>query len=382
MKENRVVITGIGMLTASGQRDLTWGDVRDGRSRVERFRAGEIEFIGARVKNGGEKRVCLKDIFKAALNEAVSDSGIKKNGNSAGKIYSTVSVSKPDFSSYLMYGNFSDMFNSASVHAVISEMGIDCEQVNISAACSTGVFSLINAFKIVVSGEADICLAGSGETPFNELYYSGFKNMGVLAPGECPEEAMKPYDSNRKGFVLGEGACVLVLEEFDHAVKRGARVYAEVSGGELSFDPRGVFRFSKDSMALTGALSRLRVKAGIKPEDGVYINSHGTATSSNDIMETNSFKRVFGEDARYLRISSTKPVTGHLLGGSGAVGTAVAAMALREQYVPPTVNLKDGDPECDLDYVPGKGYGCKLEHSVAVSMGFGGHIGVLGLRRI
>ncbi|MFH1282548.1 MAG: beta-ketoacyl-[acyl-carrier-protein] synthase family protein [bacterium] len=380
--EREVVITGIGLITALGSREDTWRSVKSGRSGVRKFNLDNFEFTGACINRNIQKVFNLSDLIKTAIDESLIDSNINHANNKNRSICSTLSVSKPDFSSYSRSGNFLELFNSYSVKSSLQELGFVSQVYEISAACATGIYSAIKAYKLIKNGEVDICIAGAGEMPFNALYYSGFNNMGVLAQDGEPREMMKPFDRNRNGFVLGEGACVVIFEELESAVARGASIYCKVAGGISAFDPKGFLKFEKDSLFLTKALLGIVKDGGMDIGKNTYVHSHGTATAVNDIMETNSLKRAFNKEAYKLKISSTKPMTGHLLGVSGILGVAFSSLALRDQFVPPTINLSETDPECDLNYTALKGQKVKIENTIAVSMGFGGHIGTMGLSRV
>jgi len=377
----RVVITGIGICGASGGRDKTWEAVKNGSSPACRFSRNGHEYIGARIPyNGG---VSLQVILSESLKEAVSDSGLELRSLKSQKPLSTISVSKPDFTTYIHSGSFEKIYNCYGPLKVFEGLGIECEKQVYSAACSTGLVSVINAYKAVKNGVAGIAFAGAGETPFNPLYYNGFKNMAVLAAdtGGSPSGIMKPFSKNRSGFIMGEGGCVLVLEDMDSALKRGAKIYAEVSAGETGFDADALYSF-KDNTPVISALIKKAAEAGrVSADKGVYIHSHGTATRSNDIIETKSIKDVFGRMPGCIKVSSTKPVTGHMLGAAGAAGSALAALALKEQYLPPTINLEEPDELCDLDYVANKGYNWECESALVISAGFGGHTGVVALKK-
>ncbi|HET6171625.1 MAG TPA: beta-ketoacyl-ACP synthase II [Gaiellales bacterium] len=252
------------------------------------------------------------------------------------------------------------------------------------SACSTGAHAVMEAAELIRRGDADVVLAGGGEACIHPLIIAGFttmKGLGAPRPGEGPETASRPFDATRDGFVCAEGATVLVLESVARAEARGARIHAEVVSGGNTNDAYHAVTPRPDSLGVVTMMRLALEKAGIDPTEIGYINPHGTSTPQGDAAETKAIKLVFGEHAYDMCLSSTKSATGHQFGGAGSFEVAVCALALRDQIVPPTLNYRDPEPECDLDYVTEGAREVKLEYALSNSMGLGGHNGCVVLRR-
>jgi 3-oxoacyl-[acyl-carrier-protein] synthase II len=249
-------------------------------------------------------------------------------------------------------------------------------------ACVAGSHAVGDSFRIVERGDADIMIAGGSEAAITPLSIGGFVALKALSTrNEAPTRASRPFDRDRDGFVLGEGAGILILEEFEHAARRGARVYAEIVGYGMSSD---AYHITAPSPGGDGAIRAMRLTladAGVAPEQIDYINAHGTSTPPNDRTETAAIRRVFGEHAYRLAISSTKSMIGHLLGAAGAVEIGVTALTIRDQMIHPTINLENRDPECDLDYVPHTARRANIRHALSNSFGFGGTNACVLLKR-
>lgn len=251
-----------------------------------------------------------------------------------------------------------------------------------ATACATGTHSIGDSFKIIARGEADRMLAGGAEAPITPLGVAGFCSMRALSTrNESPETSSRPFDRERDGFVVGEGAGILLLEDLDSALARDARIYAEVVGYGMSGDAYHVSAPREDADGMRRAMLRALRDADIPFEQIDYINAHGTSTPLNDRLETRAIKEVFGEHARKLAVSSSKSMTGHMLGAAGGLETGVAALSLTHQVLPPTINYQNPDPECDLDYVPNQARDGRIEYALSNSFGFGGTNGTLILRR-
>lgn len=248
-------------------------------------------------------------------------------------------------------------------------------------ACAGGSNAIGDAFFRVRDGYEDVMICGGTESSITPLGIAGFQNMKALSDTEDPERASIPFDKNRNGFVMGEGSGILVLEEYEHAVKRGAHIYAEIVGYGSNCDAYHITSPSPDGQG-GAACMKLAIKdAGIDEKDVDYINAHGTSTSLNDKYETAAIKSVFGDYAKDLYVSSTKSMTGHLLGGAGGVEAVFSVKALEDGFVPATVGLKETEPEMDLNYVPGKGVNADLKYVLSNSLGFGGHNACLIFKR-
>lgn len=248
-------------------------------------------------------------------------------------------------------------------------------------ACATSTHAIGEAYRAIKHGYADAVIAGGSEAAVIPLGIAGFVNAKALSKAENPQYASLPFNSNRGGFVMAEGAAVLVLEEYERAVARGADILAEICGYGNTCDAHHVTAPRPDGKTQAAAIMQALDEAGYTSDDVLYINAHGTGTPLNDVSETAAFKIALGEDAYKAHISSTKGATGHMLGAAGAVEAIAAVMALKEGVVPPTINLDEIDPECDLDYTPNKAVEAPLTMAVSDSLGFGGHNGCLAFRK-
>jgi 3-oxoacyl-[acyl-carrier-protein] synthase II len=249
-------------------------------------------------------------------------------------------------------------------------------------ACATGTHAIGDAFEIIKRGDADVMIAGGAEGVITPLCVGGFSAMRALSTrNDEPAKASRPFDRERDGFVIGEGAGVVILEELGHAVRRGARIYAEVAGYGLSGDAFHVSAPSEDGDGPIRVMRNAIRDAGLDPSAIDYVNAHGTSTPQGDVVESRALKAVFGDRARTLAVSSTKSMTGHLLGGAGGLETAITALAVFHDHVPPTINYTTPDPECDLDCVPNESRRMKVRHALNNSFGFGGTNAALLLKK-
>lgn len=252
----------------------------------------------------------------------------------------------------------------------------------IVTACTAGTHAIGEAMKTIQRGHATLMLAGGTEAAITPLAFAGFENMGALSRrNDSPETASRPFSATRDGFVMGEGAATLVLEELEHAKARGAHILAELKGYGLSGDAFHMTAPAPEGNGGARAMKMALRDGGLKPEDIDYINAHGTSTDLNDKLETAAIKSVFGEHARKLAVSSTKSMTGHLLGAAGAIEAVASILAIRNGIIPPTMNLHDPDPECDLDYVPNAARKADVRAAMSNSFGFGGHNGCVVFTR-
>jgi 3-oxoacyl-[acyl-carrier-protein] synthase II len=249
-------------------------------------------------------------------------------------------------------------------------------------ACATSTNAIGEAFHAIKAGAADAILAGGAEAAIVPVSIAGFMNARALSTNPDPETACRPFDADRNGFVMGEGACVLVLEELEHAKARGAHIVAEVAGYGNTADAYHITSPDPDASGITRAIKEAVAEAGLDPKEGLYINAHGTSTKLNDSSETKGIKQALGEEAAYAaHISSTKSMTGHMLGATGAVEAMASAYALEHGIIPPTINYKTPDPACDLDYTPNKAQEFDATWALSTSLGFGGHNAVIALRK-
>jgi 3-oxoacyl-[acyl-carrier-protein] synthase II len=251
-----------------------------------------------------------------------------------------------------------------------------------ATACTTSTHSIGDSFRQIVRGDADRMLAGGAEAPVTPVGVAGFCALRALSTrNDEPRKASRPFDAERDGFVMSEGAGILLLEELGAARRRGARIYAEIVGYGLNADAYHVTAPDQDGQGAVGVMRRALADAGLDPAEIGYINAHGTSTLYNDKIETLAIKKVFGEHARRLAVSSSKSMTGHLLGAAGAIETGVTALSLAHQVLTPTINYEHPDPECDLDYVPNAARPAAVEYALSNSFGFGGTNGCLILKR-
>ncbi len=266
-------------------------------------------------------------------------------------------------------GNISIMFKAQG----ISE--------NVVSACATGTSSIGEAYLKIVDGYQDIMIAGGSEASITPIGVAGFANLTALSTNPDPKKASRPFDKNRDGFVMGDGAGMLVLEELEHAIKRGAKIYAEIVGYGSSSDAYHITAPCPDGSGGAKAMRYAIEEAGIKPEDIDYINAHGTSTPANDGAETASIKLALGEHAKKVAISSSKSMTGHLLGAAGAIEAIACVKAIEDDFAPPTINYETPDEECDLDYVPNVGRSMRIRYALSDNLGFGGHNAVLCFKK-
>lgn len=405
MSERRVVITGIGVVTPVGNDLATfWDSLKNGRSGISRYTAFDSEKLDCKIA-GEVKGFDAKPFYKvpkdvkrtdrytqlamACAKMSLDDSGLDLEATDRDRVGVMVGSGVgglatmeeqivktmergPDRTSPFMI----PMMISNMASGVISmEHGLRGPNMAIVTACATANHCMGEAWRIIKFGDADIILAGGSEACIIQVGIAGFSAMRALSlRNDEPEKASRPFDRDRDGFVMGEGAGVLVLEEYEHAKKRGAKIYCELAGYGLTAD---AYHMSAPLPEGEGAARCMRMAmnhAKVNAEEVDYINAHGTSTPVGDVCETKAVKAAFGDYARNgLVVSSTKSMTGHLLGAAGAVEMAACVMAMRDGVVPPTINLDNPDPECDLDYVPHKAREKKVKVAISNSFGFGGH---------
>lgn len=398
----RVVVTGVGLVSPLGTgTDKTWQALLRGESGIAPLTRFDVSRyatrFGGEVKNFDpllfidRREVRKMDLFirfaLAAAEMAVTDSGIpladlKSDragtyvGSGIGGLGSIEENLKvlwekgPDRVSPFFI--VQTVINEASGQISIryGAKGPNCAN---ATACSTGTHALGDSFRMIARGEADIMIAGGAEAPLTPLSLAGFTSMKALSErNDAPAKASRPFDAQRDGFVMSEGAGVLILEELSRAWRRDARIYAEVVGYGMTSDAYHVAAPAPDGDGAARVMRRVMRDAGVRPEDIQYINAHGTSTPFNDKTETIAIKDVFGEHARRLAVSSTKSMTGHLLGASGGLEAGITALCLFHQIMPPTINYEFPDPECDLDYVPNAARKGEIVHALSNSFGFGG----------
>lgn len=240
-------------------------------------------------------------------------------------------------------------------------------------ACASGTNSIGDAFKVIERGDADVMITGGAEAPIVTMAVAGFCANTALSLNPDVNSASRPFDKNRDGFVIGEGAGILILEEYEHAKSRGAKIYAEIVGYGATADAHHITAPAPNGEGAARAMQMALNDADVQPENVGYINAHGTSTPYNDLFETQAVKTVFGDHAYKLAMSSTKSMTGHLLGAAGGIEAIFSVLALKEGILPPTTNLQESDPECDLDYVPNEARKANIDYALSNSLGFGGH---------
>lgn len=262
------------------------------------------------------------------------------------------------------------------------QYGLQGTSLTVATACASATNAIGEALRLIQYGEADVVLCGGTEAPLTKLAYAGFCSLRAMSSEkESPKEACRPFDKRRSGFVMGEGAGILVLESEEHAKKRGARIYGELVGYGTTSDAYHITSPSTDGSGAARAMRRALEDAGIEPDKVSYINAHGTGTEANDATETKAIKTVFGEQAYQIPISSTKSMTGHLMGATGAVEAIACLMAINHGLIPPTINYGEPDPECDLDYVPNTARQQEVRVAMSNTFGFGGHNATIVFRK-
>lgn len=403
MKGRRVVVTGLGMVTPVGN-DVpsSWAALSAGKSGVApittfdvtdypvRFCAAVKDFDPVDILSSKEQRKF--DLFiqyaVAASHEALRDAGFEsvdsnlsnRFGVAIGSGIGGLQGIEKNFTALLQKGprKVAPSFIPGSIinmapGLVAIRYGLKGPNYSVVSACTTGVHNVGLAARAIAYGEADCMLAGGTEKASTPLGISGFASARALSRrNDEPEKASRPWDKDRDGFVLGDGAGVLLLEEYEHAKARGAEIYAELKGFGMSDDAHHITLPSADASGFVAAMNNAVQDAELDPATVGYVNAHGTSTPAADYLEAGAISEVFANNLDTLLVSSTKSMTGHLLGAAGAVEAIVAVLALHNQYVPPTINLDNPEPDCPLDFVPNQGRDAKLEAVLSNSFGFGG----------
>ncbi|CAM5190415.1 3-oxoacyl-[acyl-carrier-protein] synthase 2 OS=Ureibacillus acetophenoni OX=614649 GN=SAMN05877842_101242 PE=3 SV=1 [Ureibacillus acetophenoni] len=409
--KRRVVITGIGAVTPLGNSaEETWSNIKAGKSGVgpltrvdaEKFTAK----VAAEVKDFDieqfidRKEARRMDRFThyalAASIMAVKDANLEINESNANRVgvwigsgIGGMETYENQFETFKERGArrvspffvpmmIPDMaFGQVSIH--LGAKGINSCSVT---ACASGTNSIGDAFKVIQRGDADAMITGGTEAPIVNMAVAGFCASTALSLNTDPATASRPFDANRDGFVMGEGAGIIVLEEYEAAKARGANIYAEIIGYGATGDAYHITAPAPNGEGAARAIKLALEDGGIDPTLVGYINAHGTSTQYNDLYETMAVKSVFGEHAYNLAMSSTKSMTGHLLGAAGGVEAIFTALALKEGILPPTINLTNPDPDCDLDYVAGEAREASIEYAMSNSLGFGGHNASILLKKV
>jgi 3-oxoacyl-[acyl-carrier-protein] synthase II len=407
----RVVVTGIGLICGVGNTtEEIWRNLLAGKSgvaRITHFDATQFACqIAAEVKNFDPLNFVEKKELKkmgrfiylalAAADEAMKASGVQvaeeistRTGVHIGSGIGGFDVIEREHINLLNGGprKISPFFIPASIvnlaagHVSIRYNAKGPNEATCTA-CTSSAHSIGDAYKIIARCDADVMIAGGTEAAITPMGVGGFAAMRALSTrNDAPEKASRPWDSGRDGFVIGEGAGILILEELEFARRRGAKILAEIVGYGMSGDAHHITQPAENGEGAYRVMQNTLNDAKLQPQDVGYINAHGTSTDLGDKLETIAIKRAFGDHARKLAVSSTKSMTGHLLGGAGGLEAGITVLALRDQILPPTANLDNPDPDCDLDYVPNHPRKADLEYAMSNSFGFGGTNGALLFRR-
>lgn len=409
--KKRVVITGLGCVTPVGTgKDDFWVNIKSGVSGIDKIT--RFDYTNYQTQIAGEVKdftpedyISKKELKKmdrftqfamVASKLAVADSELDLNnidGNRMGTVIGTgiggVETIEAQHKNLLEKGNrrvspffIPMMIGNMAAGQVAIEFGAKGPSTNICTACASGTNSVGDAFKIIQRGDADIMIAGGTEAAVAEFAVAGFCNMKAMSTNnDNPQKASRPFDKDRDGFVMGEGCGILILEELESAIKRNAKIYAEIVGYGMTSDAYHITTPAENGEGAARSMQMAINDAGIEPEKIDYINAHGTSTYYNDLYETMAIKSVFGENAKNVSISSTKSMTGHLLGASGAIEAIVCALAIKDNFVPPTINLENPGEGMDLDYTPNKGKERTINYAISNSLGFGGHNATIVLKK-
>lgn len=407
----RVVITGLGAVTPVGNSvPEVWSNLLDGKSGIGRITlfdptdfaiqiAGEVKRFSSEGEiDPKERRHMDRSVQFAvvATNQALRDTRFEvaeEEAHNVGIVFGTAAAGAatllaqqkvleergPRRVSPHFLPNF--LPDSASGQVAIA-IGARGPNMAVVSACATGAHAVGEAMETIRRGDADVMIAGGAEAIIVPVVMAGFINMRALSDDPNPDTASKPFDARRTGFVLSEGAAALVLEDIDHARRRGARIYAEVVGYGSTNDAYHMVAQMESGDGAARTMQRALTKAGIAADEVDYINAHGTGTPLNDRVETLAIKKVFGDDAYKVAISSTKSMTGHMMGAAGALEVIICALAIRDNRIPPTINLDVPDPDCDLDYTPHKARAIRVDVALSNSIGLGGHNAAIILKRV
>jgi len=409
--KRRVVVTGIGAVTPLGNTvDETWAAIKEGKSGIGPLTRVDAELfpakVAAEVKDFDieqfieRKEARRMDRFThfalASALMAVKDADLKITDEIADRVgvwigsgIGGMETYEQQFETFMNRGprRVSPFF----VPMMIPDMASGQVSIYLGAkgpnactvtACASGTNSIGDAFKVIQRGDADVMITGGTEAPIVKMSLAGFCSATALSLNPDPNTASRPFDKERDGFVMGEGAGILVLEEYEFAKARGAKIYAEIIGYGATGDAYHITAPAPNGEGAARAIKRAIHDAGIDPTEIGYINAHGTSTPYNDLFETMAVKTVFGDYAYKLAMSSTKSMTGHLLGAAGGVEAIFTVLALKEGILPPTINLQNPDPECDLDYVPNEARKADIQYAMSNSLGFGGHNASLVFKKI
>ncbi len=406
----RVVVTGLGLITPLGNDVASnWEALVAGRSGIGTITlfdtsaydfpiAGEVrDFEPADyVESKLLRRIDRSTVFAlAAAQKALADAGIDMAAENARRV--GVVVGTGIGSAQLIVEQaailaekgprrvspflIAHMLPDTATGLIAIQTGARGPNFAVTAACATGGATTGEAAELIIRGDCEVIIAGGYEAPLTPVYYAGFNAMKALATAEDPTKAVRPFDATRNGFILGEGAGILILEELEHALARGAHIYAEFIAAGTSNDAFDMVAAAEDGHGIAQAMEDALERAGLGVEAIDYINAHGTSTPLNDRVETKAIRDVFGEHASTLMVSSTKSMHGHMMGAAGAVEAAIAALVCERGVVPPTINYVNPDPACDLDYVPNEARRATVRYAMSTSVGLGGHNSAVIVKR-
>lgn len=406
--EKRVVITGLGVVSPVGNNiDEMWDSIKNGKHGIAEITRFDLEghkvTLAAEVKDfdfgdkRAAKRLDITDQYAlVAGREAMADSGIVSGENVdadrfgiyGGTGIGGLATMESEVTKCVKKNNMARasallvpmMMPNAVAGNLSMEFNAKGPSFGIVSACASGTHTIGEAFRNIKHGYNDVIMAGGAESVLAPVSFSGFANMTAMNTTTDPDRASIPFDVERSGFILGEGAGFLILEELEHAKARGAKIYGEIVGYGATSDAYHITSPAPDGEGAAKAIRQALDEAGIEPKDIDYINAHGTGTPYNDAFETLAIKKVFGEDTK-VPVSSTKSMTGHLLGAAGGLEAVICAKAIEEGFIPPTVGLQKLDPELDLDYVPNVGREADVNYVLSNSLGFGGHNGTLIMKK-
>jgi len=412
MSRRRVVVTGLGMLTPVGNTvESTWEGIlagKSGASAIEHFDASKFAtHFSASVKNFdvseymSPKDARKMDLFiqygMAAAHQAINDAGLENSGTDPERIgcavgsgigglslientYATIRESGPRrVSPFFVPGSIINMISGN----LAIRYGFKGPNIAITTACTTGTHNIGSAMRMIQYGDADVMVAGGAEMATTELGIGGFAAARALSTrNDDPTAASRPWDKDRDGFVLGDGAGIVVVEEYEHAKARGARIYCELVGFGMSDDAHHMTSPPETGEGAARSMANAIKDARLNSDQVQYVNAHGTSTAAGDLAETNAAKTVFGSSVNDLRMSSTKSMIGHLLGAAGAVEAIFSVLAIRDQVAPPTINLDNPSEGCDLNYVAHQPQECVIDAVASNSFGFGGTNGTLVFRKL
>jgi len=403
--DTRVVVTGVGLVTPFGRdRESSWQGLLSGRSATRWLDdenhpghtwAGAPMAIG--VSSSEKQTDPVVQLALDASREAVADAGLVLESEDRTRVGCVIGTSKGGLASFARAYRSLTMTNekdfpaevwrqfqpNAPAACVSRTFDLRGPSLCMVAACATGLANLVRGAELIRDGHCDVVLAGSSDASLHAAVQAPFHRMGVLARGfDDPANACRPFDQQRNGFVVGEGAGVLVMERADRATARGATAYAEWVTGGSAADISGITRLEEDATGLSTLIQSVLKRAKLTSAEIDYANLHGTATRANDVCETHALHAAFGPAARDVRCSGLKGAIGHLLGAAGSVETAATLLAMRDGLIPPTVNLNEQDAACDLDYTPRNAQPRRIENALKVSLGFGGHLVAAVLREV